>query len=213
MVFPCLKLKKIFLKDLTSINELGVREALNLAIAGEFSLFIMDDFFMNNGVEWMDSSLAIISISEGMNDLLLKIKEASEMRLSGMPVFIITDIFDAKFYALLATLGINGLMTINESYGMFIQILNACLINERIFCPYIMEEIGGVFPTLLSPAEKHLIFDILQGKRIIDIAKEKERNIKTISTHKLRIMKRLSINNNSELSALGGILSNVSLHV
>ncbi|MFK8259604.1 helix-turn-helix transcriptional regulator [Erwinia sp. AnSW2-5] len=207
---PDIKYKSVILKDLTFINEVGVRETLNsVGVNGKGLVSISSEVW--TGFDYFTGTdLVITSISEGINDLLHKVKEISCVSNFGIPVFLLADIVNPKLYGLLASLGINGVMSLKENNNVFVDIFYACLMKERKYGPYVMRKIDDEFPALFSPAETDLVFDILEGKRITDIARERGRNIKTISTQKSSIMKRLNIKNNSELSALGGLLSDFS---
>ncbi|MFN3070501.1 LuxR C-terminal-related transcriptional regulator [Serratia sp. J2] len=199
--------KNIILTDLTPINESGVRNSLKSVCGNDYSVVNINSMSKISNENIWSIALVILSISKECDNTLDSIKKAWEISSSGIPVLLFSDFLNVNLYSLIASLGINGLMSYKESSSVFLDVLFTVINKERKFSPYVLEKMAWKLPALLTPAETNLVFDLLEGKRVTDIAKKNGRNIKTISTHKTSIMRRLNINNNSELSALGGVLN------
>ncbi|WP_196067760.1 LuxR C-terminal-related transcriptional regulator [Serratia sp. Res13-Sevr-LER1-36-b] len=204
--------KNIILTDLTPVNAFGVRSTLESVNGGDYTVVNINNVWDIGNETDRTIALVILSISKECGNTLDSIKKAWKISSSGIPVLLFSDVLNAKLYALIASLGINGVMFYKESSSVFLDILFSIMNKERRFGPYVLEQMDWKVPALLTPAETNLVFDLLEGKRVTDIAKKNGRNIKTISTQKTSIMKRLNINNNSEFSALGGVLNRFSFY-
>ncbi|MDQ9127105.1 hypothetical protein RDT67_11745 [Serratia fonticola] len=204
--------KNIILTDLTPVNAFGVRSSLESVNGGDYTVVNINNVWDIGNVTDRTIALVILSISKECGNTLDSIKKAWKISSSGIPVLLFSDVLNAKLYALIASLGINGVMFYKESSSVFLDIFFSIMNKERRFGPYVLEQMDWKVPALLTPAETNLVFDFLEGKRVTDIAKKNGRNIKTISTQKTSIMKRLNINNNSEFSALGGVLNRFSFY-
>jgi DNA-binding NarL/FixJ family response regulator len=55
----------------------------------------------------------------------------------------------------------------------------------------------------LTPREREVMQMLCAGQRVSDIAAQLGLSIKTVSTHKVRLMEKLEITNNAELIKLG----------
>ncbi|AYM93308.1 MULTISPECIES: LuxR C-terminal-related transcriptional regulator [Serratia] len=204
--------KNIILTDLTPVNAFGVRSTLESVNGGDYTVVNINNVWDIGNETDRTIALVILSISKECGNTLDSIKKAWKISSSGIPVLLFSDVLNAKLYALIASLGINGVMFYKESSSVFLDIFFSIMNKERRFGPYVLEQMDWKVPALLTPAETNLVFDLLEGKRVTDIAKKNGRNIKTISTQKTSIMKRLNINNNSEFSALGGVLNRFSFY-
>lgn len=204
--------KNIILTDLTPVNAFGVRSTLESVNGGDYTVVNINNVWDIGNETDRTIALVILSISKECGNTLGSIKKAWKISSSGIPVLLFSDVLNAKLYALIASLGINGVMFYKESSSVFLDIFFSIMNKERRFGPYVLEQMDWKVPALLTPAETNLVFDLLEGKRVTDIAKKNGRNIKTISTQKTSIMKRLNINNNSEFSALGGVLNRFSFY-
>lgn len=204
--------KNIILTDLTPVNAFGVRSSLESINGGDYTVVNINNVWDIGNETDRTIALVILSISKECGNTLDSIKKAWKISSSGIPVLLFSDVLNAKLYALIASLGINGVMFYKESSSVFLDIFFSIMNKERRFGPYVLEQMEWKVPALLTPAETNLVFDLLEGKRVTDIAKKNGRNIKTISTQKTSIMKRLNINNNSEFSALGGVLNRFSFY-
>ncbi len=204
--------KNIILTDLTPVNAFGVRSTLESVNGGGYTVVNINNVWDIGNETDRTIALVILSISKECGNTLDSIKKAWKISSSGIPVLLFSDVLNAKLYALIASLGINGVMFYKESSSVFLDIFFSIMNKERRFGPYVLEQMDWKVPALLTPAETNLVFDLLEGKRVTDIAKKNGRNIKTISTQKTSIMKRLNINNNSEFSALGGVLNRFSFY-
>ncbi|MFT2791394.1 hypothetical protein ACMV5I_15180 [Serratia sp. T13T92] len=204
--------KNIILTDLTPVNAFGVRSSLESVNGGDYTVVNINNVWDIGNETDRTIALVILSISKECGNTLDSIKKAWKISSSGIPVLLFSDVLNAKLYALIASLGINGVMFYKESSSVFLDIFFSIMNKERRFGPYVLEQMDWKVPALLTPAETNLVFDLLEGKRVTDIAKKNGRNIKTISTQKTSIMKRLNINNNSEFSVLGGVLNRFSFY-
>jgi len=55
-------------------------------------------------------------------------------------------------------------------------------------------------PTHLSPQEQNIFLDTVRGLKPRDIAKKRDLKVKTVSTYKYRILNKLSLKNDTELT-------------
>ncbi|WP_196062097.1 hypothetical protein, partial [Serratia sp. Res13-Sevr-LER1-36-a] len=182
--------KNIILTDLTPVNAFGVRSTLESVNGGDYTVVNINNVWDIGNETDRTIALVILSISKECGNTLDSIKKAWKISSSGIPVLLFSDVLNAKLYALIASLGINGVMFYKESSSVFLDILFSIMNKERRFGPYVLEQMDWKVPALLTPAETNLVFDLLEGKRVTDIAKKNGRNIKTISTQKTSIMKR-----------------------
>jgi DNA-binding NarL/FixJ family response regulator len=62
---------------------------------------------------------------------------------------------------------------------------------------------GSAWDAVLSPREREVMARLCAGQRLSEIAATLSVSIKTVSTHKMRLMEKLQVRNNAELIRLG----------
>lgn len=153
-----------------------------------------------------DIQVAILDLSmpgRGWTDMIRQVKAISPQ------VHILVLTMHSEEALVLAALkaGANGYMTKDDAADAVVMVIRKLAHGGRYVCPQVAERItfGMSCPDDRPPharlsARELVILEMLSaGKRGSEIASELSLSEKTVSTHKVNLLRKLNLNNNAEL--------------
>lgn len=163
------------------------------------------DNLLQDNCDYMD--FIIIGISSKELSLVDKLHQIFNFAKKGKRVLVHCPSSERMFWSLLASLGIKGLILDSESEDEFAKQIFNLIQGEVAYSTEVHKLIGSQIYKILSPSEGNLILDLLSGKRVTDIARVNGRDVRTASAQKISVMRHLNIRDDSELYALGGMMT------
>ena len=153
-----------------------------------------------------DYDVVILDISmPGMDglDTLKKIKAEKP----DLPVLIFTIYPEEQYAMRVLKAGASGYLNKESEPEILIEAIRKVSRGRKYISPYLAELLasnleGGESPPheLLSDREYQVMCMIASGKTATDIAKELSLSINTISTYRLRILEKMGLKNNAEIT-------------
>lgn len=128
-----------------------------------------------------------------------------------LPILVLSMRNEAQVARSAIKAGANGYLTKDNEPEMLLAAIRRTAAGKRFIDPLLAEEIvfesggEGMAPAheLLSPREFHILGLLVRGKTVNDIAHELAISNKTVSTHKARLMRKMSIRSNADLVKYG----------
>lgn len=166
------------------------------------------DNLLQDNCDYMD--LIIIGMSSKEHSLIEKLQQIFNLAKKGKRILVHCQSSEKVFWALLASLGIKGLILDSEAEQEFSKLIFNLVQGEVAYSTEVHKLIGSQTYKMLSPIEGNLILELLSGKRVTDIARINGRDVRTASAQKVSVMKHLNIRDDGELYALGGMITHRS---
>src|SRR3954468_8252625 len=159
-------------------------EALSLASKHSFALIIMD----------------LSLTGRGGLDFLTDLRHSYPQ----IPILVFSFHSEQDYAGRCLRAGANGYVTKGAETQELLKAIRMVLNGERYLSPAVAQMIAleKVFPTKAGPLsnrEFQILESIAAGKTLTEIARELSLSVKTVSTHKRRIMAKLAVSNNAEL--------------
>lgn len=198
---------KIILADDYAIVRAGLKHILkdtpDIAVSGEASCG-------NEVIRKVSSNnydLVILDISLSDRNGIDILKELKRIK-PNLPVLILSIYPEEQYAYRSLRAGAHGYMTKESAPDELISAIRKIASGRKYITSSIAEKLAfeiatnsKIFPhERLSDREYQVMCMIASGKRITDIAKTLSRSVKTISTHRARILKKMGMKNNAELT-------------
>jgi len=177
-------------------------ETLDLVVTGE----------ANSGHELLEKireyeyDVVILDISMPGKDGLDTLKELKVIH-PDLPVLIFTIYPEEQYAVRVLKAGASGYINKESEPEFLIEAIRKVSRGRKYISPYLAELLasnleGGDSPIheLLSDREYQVMCMIASGKTATDIAKELSLSINTISTYRIRILEKMSMKNNAEIT-------------
>ena len=127
---------------------------------------------------------------------------------SRLPVLILSMHAEEHYAVRVIRAGASGYLTKETAMDNLVAAVRALASGKRFITPSVAErlavELGGNYDLVrhqsLSDREYQVFRLIASGKTVTDIGHELSLSVKTISTHRARIMKKMNFRNNAELT-------------
>ena len=125
-----------------------------------------------------------------------------------MPVLVLSMHSEEQYAVRALKGGAAGYLTKESAPDQLIQAIRHVAQGKRFVTPEVAVRLASSIdpsgPKLpherLSDREYQILYMIASGKSVGDIAKELFLSVKTVSTHRARILKKMNLKNNSELT-------------
>jgi DNA-binding NarL/FixJ family response regulator len=186
-----------------------VRQGLRQILREEFADLAIAE--AGDGLEALAQSqrrawdIVILDVAiPGMNGLEV-LKEIQEVRPQTR-VLVLTMYPEEQFATRFLRNGAFGYMTKDRAQSELVSAIRKVLAGERYISPQIAEKLGDRATWTerphesLSERELKVMLSLAAGKRLTDIAVELDLSIKTVSTYKRRIMDKMHMKVNAELT-------------
>lgn len=179
-----------------------VAETSDMVVAGEAS----------NGAEVLhkvwenDYDVVLLDITmPGKNGMEI-LRELKSLR-PNLPVLILSIHPEEQYALRMLRAGASGYLTKERAPHELIEIIRKVSLGRKYVSPSLAEKIvlnleidtGGPLHETLSDREYQVMCMITSGKTVKEIAGELSLSVKTISTHRFRILKKMKMKNNAEL--------------
>lgn len=192
------------------ITELGIKSVLQ-------SIGVRVLFSTNNPSDLL-SYLERNTVNSVICDVPFSLREQrnlvldffNELSVAASNIIIMTSSFDKNvIMSIVAEFDYPVISTFEEVFVIKMQ-LSKALKGEETLSPYILSVLNSVVPDVsdflgcLTNREREILFYLLNGNSVSEISKIFARSIKTISAHKINIMKKLNVENEIQLFAKVG---------
>ena len=178
-------------------------ETLDLTVTDEASSGneLLDKIKIN------DYDVVILDISMPGKDGLDTLKELKGIK-PNLPVLIFTIYPEEQYAVRVLKAGASGYINKESEPELLIEAIRKVSQGRKYISPYLAEilaynlQSGGEAPLHehLSDREYQVMCMIASGKTATDIAKELSLSINTISTYRIRILEKMNMKNNAEIT-------------
>ena len=128
--------------------------------------------------------------------------------MPGLPVLILSMYPEEQYAVRLIRAGAAGYMTKESAPQELVEAIRRVASGKKYISPSVAEmlaeEVGGGNSTSLhaslSDREYQILLQIASGKTVSGIAEEMNLSVKTISTYRSRILGKMRLKNNAELT-------------
>ncbi len=125
-----------------------------------------------------------------------------------LPVLILSMYPEEQYAVRMLKAGASGYLTKEAASNQLIQAINKVIIGGRYVSPELAEQLAfGLTKTeadypheLLSDREYQVLIMIASGKSVSEIAEELFVSVKTISTYRSRILEKMDLTNNAQIT-------------
>jgi DNA-binding NarL/FixJ family response regulator len=181
-----------------------VRQGLRQILVEEFADVTIAE--AGNGMEAIaharksDWDVVILDIGiPGMSGLEV-LKELRELRPE-VRVLVLTMYPEEQYANRFLRSGASGYMTKDRARSELVNAIRLLLAGERYISPHLVHKVRPERPhEALSERELNVMLGLAGGKRLTDIAREMDLSIKTVSTYKRRILDKMQMKVNAELT-------------
>ncbi len=198
---------KIIIADDHSVVRKGLKqifeETMDLVVAGEAS----SGYELLDKVRQEDFDVVILDISMPGKDGLDTLKELKNEK-PNLPVLIFTIYPEEQYAVRVLKAGASGYINKETDPEEIINAIRKVSTGRKYISQFLAEllasnlELSGEAPLheSLSDREFQVMCLIASGKTATDIAKELSLSINTISTYRIRILEKMGMKNNAELT-------------
>jgi DNA-binding NarL/FixJ family response regulator len=181
--------------DLSVLAEAATREQLldAIAVSPAANLLLLD---LNLGAAGVAGGIALI--------------QAVRALPAAPPVLVLSMHSEPEIVSRAITVGARGYVSKASSIDVLQQAIRQVYAGQLYLDPSLVEPVlrqreksEGPWNAALTPREREVMQMICAGQRVSDIAVVLGLSIKTVSTHKVRLMEKLDITNNADLIKLG----------
>lgn len=199
------------MKVLIADDHAIVRQGLRLILSEEFSRIVFGE--ARNGQEVIDQvwkqdwDIVVLDITMPGRSGLDVLKELKQLRPK-LPVLILSMHSEDQFGMRALKAGAAGYMTKENVPEELVKAIKKALSGGKYISPGLAEELafnleedsGRPLHEKLSDREFQVMRMIASGTTVKDIAKELALSIKTISTYRTRVLEKLKMKSNAELT-------------
>jgi DNA-binding NarL/FixJ family response regulator len=181
--------------DLSVMAEAATREQLleAIAVSPAANLLLLD---LNLGAAGVTGGIALI--------------QAVRALPAAPPVLVLSMHSEPEIVSRAITVGARGYVSKASSIEVLQQAIRQVYAGQLYLDPSLVEPVlrqrektEEPWNAALTPREREVMQMLCAGQRVSDIAVVLGLSIKTVSTHKVRLMEKLDITNNADLIKLG----------
>lgn len=135
-------------------------------------------------------------------DVLKQIKE----EMPKLPVLVLSMYPEDQYAVRLIKAGAAGYLTKESAPELLVEAIRKVAAGKKYISPAVAEilaeEIGGHGPqhAVLSDREYQILLQIASGKTVSEIAAALSLSVKTVSTYRARVLEKMRMKNNAELT-------------
>lgn len=117
-------------------------------------------------------------------------------------IVICTTLQYRSLFQVLRLMNVRGIYLKEEPIDILLQCLNQTLIGCQGFSPMVIDTLPDTISagnSLLTGKELEVLLHLFSGKNVTTIARLMQRDVRTISSHKRRAMRKIGFKNDSEI--------------
>jgi DNA-binding NarL/FixJ family response regulator len=159
----------------------------------------------------LDLNLNNAGLNAGI-ELIAKVRTASP----SLGVLVVSMYDDPEVVRTALQAGASGYVTKDSAITVLEEAIQHVHQGRKFLDPGLVESVivkarrekNSPWDVALTKREREVLTLLVKGQRVSDIALSMGLSIKTISTHKIRLMEKLNVSNNADLVKLGVIHQN-----
>lgn len=187
-----------------------IRGALTQVISAQRDMAVTAEFLLEPGVsldatKYSPADLLVLDATMPSTESIEMIDWLSAER-PALPLLVLTALAEASTVPYMLRTGARGCVARESATAVLIEAIREIASGQRFVDPSVVnallfgDAIRDELPEgLLSRREYQVLKLIAAGRTISDIARLFSLSVKTVSTHKTRLMRKLNVDNNAEL--------------
>ncbi|MFX1737376.1 response regulator transcription factor [Paraburkholderia sp. A1RI_3L] len=187
-----------------------IRGALTQVISAQRDMAVTAEFLLERGVsleatKYSPANLLLLDVTTPTTESIGMIDWLNAERPT-LPLLVLTGVAEAPAVPYMLRMGACGCVARESATTVLIEAIREIAAGRRFVDPAIVnallfgDAISEELPEgLLSRREYQVLKLIAAGRTISDIARSFSLSVKTVSTHKTRLMRKLNVDNNAEL--------------
>ncbi len=198
---------KVLMIDDHAVVRLGLRAILEEADPG---VEVAEAGTAQEGLAWLhDNPADAVVLDIGLPDRNgLDVLKRIHQEWPRLPVLILSMYSEDQYGLRMMKAGAAGYLTKASAAEHLVRAVKRVLAGGRYVSPALAEQLAGVFAgdidkephQMLSDREYQVFEMIASGKTVSEIARELFLSVKTVSTHRTRILEKTGMKTNAELT-------------
>jgi DNA-binding NarL/FixJ family response regulator len=198
---------KVLMIDDHAVVRLGLRAILEEADPG---VEVAEAGTAQEGLAWLhDNPADAVVLDIGLPDRNgLDVLKRIHQEWPRLPVLILSMYSEDQYGLRMMKAGAAGYLTKASAAEHLVRAVKRVLAGGRYVSPALAEQLAGVFAgdidkephQMLSDREYQIFQMIASGKTVSEIARELFLSVKTVSTHRTRILEKTGMKTNAELT-------------
>jgi len=198
---------KVLMIDDHAVVRLGLRAILEEADPG---VEVAEAGTAQEGLAWLhDNPADAVVLDIGLPDRNgLDVLKRIHQEWPRLPVLILSMYSEDQYGLRMMKAGAAGYLTKASAAEHLVRAVKRVLAGGRYVSPALAEQLAGVFAgdidkephQMLSDREYQIFQMISSGKTVSEIARELFLSVKTVSTHRTRILEKTGMKTNAELT-------------
>jgi len=198
---------KVLMIDDHAVVRLGLRAILEEADPG---VEVAEAGTAQEGLAWLhDKPADAVVLDIGLPDRNgLDVLKRLHQEWPRLPVLILSMYSEDQYGLRMMKAGAAGYLTKASAAEHLVRAVKRVLAGGRYVSPALAEQLAGVFAgdidkephQMLSDREYQIFQMIASGKTVSEIARELFLSVKTVSTHRTRILEKTGMKTNAELT-------------
>lgn len=198
---------KVMMIDDHAVVRLGLRAILEEADPG---VEVAEAGSAQEGLAWLhDNPADAVVLDIGLPDRNgLDVLKRIHQEWPRLPVLILSMYSEDQYGLRMMKAGAAGYLTKASAAEHLVRAVKRVLAGGRYVSPALAEQLAGVFSgdidkephQMLSDREYQIFQMIASGKTVSEIARELFLSVKTVSTHRTRILEKTGMKTNAELT-------------
>lgn len=124
----------------------------------------------------------------------------TRLKIPGMKLIVFSGNFSSSLLNMYQTLIIHGFLSRRDALADVVVRLESIFFGQKnVLSPFFLQLAKKAAPTLFTPAESRTLRLLLDGKTPAQISRLTQRSVKTISSQKRSVMRKLGISKTSQL--------------
>ena len=160
-----------------------------------------------NKIRKNDFDVLVLDIAMPVSSSLAVLKELKSQKLK-LPIIVLSMYPEEQYALWLLRAGADGYLSKESSPKDVIMAIRIVYAGKKYISPYLLEQLALGLDEytakppheLLSHLEYQVLCQIASSKSVKEIADELSLNFKAVSTHRAKILKKMGMRNNSELT-------------
>lgn len=186
-----------------------MRGALAQFVIAQPDLEVVSELTFDHAVvgvlQRLEADLMLIDATTSVPDWL-DLTERLHAELPALPLLVLTELDDASCVLRISRSGANGCVARESEAAVLLEAVRLVSAGNRFIDPALVDMVffdgrgeSRASNDGLSKSERQVLQMIASGYSFSDIARSLSLSVKTISTHKIRMMRKRDVENNAEL--------------
>ncbi len=199
---------RILLADDHEIVRSGLRRILADAFPGSVIGEVGSCKALQDKVREASWSVLVLDIAIAERNSLDIVPELRELQ-PNMPIIILSMYGERQFVVRALQVGVSAYLTKDRAPEDLLQAVRSVLQGKRYLCETVAAELAGHVAlgasgteaphTLLSSREYEVFLLLASGRTVSEVAAQLRLSVKTVSTHRARILEKMGMSSNAQL--------------